>query len=219
MDLLQPAVCGRHAEYLLPLTSSCEPQLLQAGPTFQYVMPADENDSDACMDLEQFDLEEKVSTVSRLCLHSPLIIAEPDPGLCPLKRHQLRTCEVGLASESNLLHGFITQEVDEVDRPRGLWEVCCGGGRASDLAESFGMVVEKFDLSTGWDFNLLDKRVREEMPDEILFAPECKLYSRMQNRVAQTEQQRAQLLQESREEVASPIALEVLSRCLPNANQ
>lgn len=71
MDLLQPAVCGRHAEYLLPLTSSCEPQLLQAGPTFQYVVPADEKD--ARMDLEQFDLEEKVSTISGLCLHSPLL--------------------------------------------------------------------------------------------------------------------------------------------------
>ena len=196
----QPAVIGLHGEYLLPLTSGFDPNLLQEELTFQYIVPADENVNDARLDLEQFDLEEKVfyhqqQDVSK----NPTPV---DHGLRSLKRHQLRTCEVGLASESNLLQAYITQELHQPEKPRVFWEVYCGGGRTSDLAEGLGMMVERFDLSTGWNFDLLEhqeafkQRVINEMPDEILLAPVCKLWSQMQNLAAQTEDQKWQLQQD-----------------------
>ena len=196
----EPAVCGLHGEYLLPLTSCFSSELLREGPNFQYVVPADENSSDARLDLEQFDVEEKVFYHQQESI--PKNPAPADPGLRQLKRHQLRTCEVGLASESNLLHSYVTQELHEQEKPRLFWEVYCGGGRTSDIAESLGMTVERFDLSTGWNFDLVEhqeafkERVRNEMPHEILIAPECKLWSQMQNLAAQSEEQQWRLQQD-----------------------
>ena len=54
-----------------------------------------------------------------------------------------------------------------------LWEVYCGGARASELAESMGMDVEISSYETGWDFDLKEhqtiflERLRNEMPDEV----------------------------------------------------
>ena len=50
-----------------------------------------------------------------------------------------------------------------------------------------GMTVERFDLSTGWNFDLVEhqeafkEQIKNEMLHEILIAPECKLWSQMQN--------------------------------------
>ena len=63
-----------------------------------------------------------------------------------------------------------------------------------------GMQVERFSLSTGWDFNLLEhqrlflERQQEEMPDEILLAPTCKLWSPMQTLARRTEPQKEALI-------------------------
>ena len=63
-----------------------------------------------------------------------------------------------------------------------------------------GMAVERFSLDNGWDFNLLEHqkqllaRQAEEMPDEILLAPACKLWSKMQTLACRTDAQREALI-------------------------
>ena len=194
----QPATIGIHGEYLLPLTSGFDLDLLARPPHFEYVVPADDLNGDARLDLEQFDLEEKV--FYHHADSQPSIPVAEDDGLRPLKRHQLRTCEVGLTTESNYLHSYVTSELhSNQDAQRTLWEVYCGGARTSSIAESLGMKVEQFDLSTGWNFDLLEhqeafkERLRTEAPHEVLLAPTCGPWSRMQNLSAQTEEQRAEL--------------------------
>ena len=94
---------------------------------------------------------------------------------------------------------YVTQELHEPEKPHLFWEVYCGGGRTSEIAESLGMTVERFDLSTAWNFDLVEhqeafkERIKNEMPHEILIAPECKLWSQMQNLSAQSEEQQWRL--------------------------
>ena len=63
-----------------------------------------------------------------------------------------------------------------------------------------GMQVERFSLSTGWGFNLLEhqrlflERQQEEVPDEVLLAPTCKLWSPMQTSARRAEPQKAALI-------------------------
>ena len=125
---------------------------------------------------------------------------DKEDGNRPLKRHQLRTCEIGLSTAANSLHSYITAELHAEEQPqRVLWEVYCGGGRTSSIAETLGMKTEQFDLSTGWDFSLLEhqelfkERLRLEAPHEVLLAPTCGPWSQMQNLAAQTPEQQAAL--------------------------
>ena len=61
------------------------------------------------------------------------------------------------------------------------------------------MRVETFSLDNGWDFNLIKHqqqflaRLDEEQPDELLMAPECRLWSRMQTLACRTPAQQEAL--------------------------
>ena len=194
----QEATIGLHGEYLLPLTADFDLQLLTQPPLFEYVVPADEQHGDARLDLERFDLEEKV--FYQQDDKDRLEDQDKDDGNRPLKRHQLRTCEIGLSTAANSLHSYITAELHAEEQPqRVLWEVYCGGGRTSSIAETLGMSTEQFDLSTGWDFSLLEhqelfkERLRLEAPHEVLLAPTCGPWSQMQNLAAQTPEQQVHL--------------------------
>ena len=86
-----------------------------------------------------------------------------------------------LMTEENQLHSYLTAEINKsTQRPRVLWEVYCGHGRTSQLAEALGMEVRVFSYEIGWGFNDPLHRgqflqlLQHEMPDELL-APECKL--------------------------------------------
>ena len=83
----QSATIGIHGEYLLPLTSGFDLDLLAQPPLFEYVVPADEQHGDARLDLEQFDLEEKVF-YHNTDEPKPPEKKEEEPGSRPLKRHQ-----------------------------------------------------------------------------------------------------------------------------------
>ena len=120
----------------------------------------------------------------------------------PLKKNQHHTIELGLLAATRTAEAFVTQELHRDERQhRVLGEVYCDGeSRTAHLAEAMGMQVERFSLSTGWDFNLLEhqrlflERQQEEMPDEILLAPTCKLWSRMQTLACRTEPQKEALI-------------------------
>ena len=105
-----------------------------------------------------------------------------------------------LNTHINDLSAFLTQELHRPERPRVLWEVYCGKARTSQIARSFGTETRQFSLETGWNFELLDHQeqflvlVDEEMPDEILIAPECKLWSRMQSLGRRTPAQKEALV-------------------------
>ena len=85
-------------------------------------------------------------------------------------------------TEENQLHSYLTAEINKsTQRPRVLWEVCCGHGRTSQLPEALGMEVKVFSYEIGWGFNDPLHRgqflqlLQHEMPDELFLAPECKL--------------------------------------------
>ena len=92
-----------------------------------------------------------------------------------------------LATQLNDLSAYVTKELHRPERPRILWEVYCGKARTAQLAESMGMETRTFSYETGWNFELLNHQdeflrlLDEEAPDELLMAPECKLWSRMQS--------------------------------------
>ena len=193
------AVVGANGEYLLPLLDDYDESLLQAGPTFDLIVPVDGGASTDLVPFEKFDEEEMVflTTVGSET-ESP---SSPPPlGDRPLRRHFLRTCETTLVTEENGLQAYLTAEIKKpTQRPRVLWEVYCGHGRASQLAESLGMEVRVFSYETGWDFDDPLHRsqflvlLQQEMPDELFLAPVCKLWSVMQNINARDEVQRDRL--------------------------
>eukprot|EP00913_Durusdinium_trenchii_P011859 g11138.t1 len=104
----------------------------------------------------------------------------------PLRRHELKTMDVHLTTQLNDLSAYVTKELHQPERPRLLWEVYCGKARTAQVAESLGMEVRCFSYDTGWDFEQLKHQdeflalLEEEAPDELLIAPECKLWSRTQ---------------------------------------
>ena len=98
------------------------------------------------------------------------------------------------------LSAYVTKELKELhrpERPRILWEVYCGKARTAQMAESLGMETRCFSYETGWDFELLHHQdaflrlLEEEAPDELLVAPECKLWSRMQSLGRRTPSQKS----------------------------
>ena len=126
--------------------------------------------------------------------------SETESPSSPPRRHSLRTCETTLVTEENGLQAYLTAEIKKpTQRLRLLWEVYCGHGRTSQLAESLGMEVRVFSYETGWDFDDPLHRsqflelLQQEMPDELFLAPVCKLWSVMQNINARDEAQRDRL--------------------------
>ena len=81
--------------------------------------------------------------------------------------------------------------LDEVERfkvrPRRIWEVFADEGRTTTAARKLANVeAECFSLQNGCDFRDVEtkkkfmRKMRKDMPDEILLAPPCKLWSSMQ---------------------------------------
>ena len=192
-----PALRGSHGEYLLPLLDGLvdyktEDFLI---PDFDLVVPGDGGTSGEPLTFLEFNEEENV-------FHSRDQEEEnkslEETRSC--RPHFLRTCEIGLETEENKLHGYITKELhSSPERPRVLWEIYCGRSRTSEVAEELGMVVETFGYHNGWDFDLQEhrdlllQRQAEEMPDEVLLSPTCGPWSQMQNLAAQTSEQKAEL--------------------------
>ena len=109
--------------------------------------------------------------------------------------------EVQLTTMMNSTEAYITNELHQPpEHRRVLWEVYCGKARTGQIAEELGMKVERFSLETGWDFNLKShqqqflQRLDEEEPDEVLLAPECKVWSRMQTLACRTPAQQEALV-------------------------
>ena len=105
----------------------------------------------------------------------------------PLRRHELKTMDVHLTTQLNDLSAYVTKELHQPERPRLLWEVYCGKARTAQVAASLGMEVRCFSYDTGWDFEQLKHQdeflalLEDEAPDELLIAPECKLWSRTES--------------------------------------
>ena len=193
-----PAVVGASGEYLLPLLDDYDEALTLRGPSFDLVVPVDGGSTGTVVSLEKFDAEEKVfvSGEEIPCKSTPV------EGERVLRKHHLKTCEVNLTAEENKVHAYITSELQgEHEKPRVLWEVYCGHGRTSQLAEVMGMEVKVFSYETGWDFDKPEHQrqflelLQEHMPDEVFLAPTCGPWSTMQNINARDDLQREQLRQ------------------------
>ena len=95
---------------------------------------------------------------------------------------------------------------DEKAGEKLVWEVFAGKGRTSDeLNRLPGVRAETFSQKTGWDFlrakdrKKFLRKLQDEMPDEILLSPVCKLWSPMQEvSLATNPQRRAQLVEDRR---------------------
>ena len=99
--------------------------------------------------------------------------------------------EVSLQTAEKALNAELTSTLRPLTGKRIFWEIYCGGSsRTAEMAETYGMQVERFGLDNGWDFDdpkhrrELLRRLRDEQPDEVLLAPSCKLWSQMQNLAA-----------------------------------
>lgn len=103
-------------------------------------------------------------------------------------------------SASRLPESFTTLRQDQ-DYLGGLY---AGASRMSQVAESLGCLVERFGYETDYDFDLPSRRSyfleyqAHVVPDEILYAPRCGLWSRMQAINATTEAKK-DLLQQQRQ--------------------
>ena len=192
----QSATLGRQGEYLWSITH--EHDLMQYDPMKpNFELRTNEPDVHQIdgYTLPDFIKEEKVLTSMDAPQEIPIV-----PGINYLKKNELKTMDVQLNTHINDLSAFLTQELHRPDRPRVLWEVYCGKARTSEIARSLGMETRQFSLETGWNFELLDHQeqflvlVDEEMPDEILVAPECKLWSRMQSLGRRTPAQKEALV-------------------------
>ena len=79
------------------------------------------------------------------------------------------------------------------------WEVYSGSGNLSTVMESEGWLVQRFDYTTGWDFDLSEHRraflqMQDEVcPDFVWYAPKCTEWSPMQNLNIYTEERREAL--------------------------
>ena len=178
-----PATLGRQGEYLWSLTN--EHDNVHYHPEKpEFVLRTNDQgveQNDGFL-LKDFMAEEHGFTTFEKTdepLHSP--------STRPLRKHELKTMDTQLATQLNDLSAYVTKELHRPERPRILWEVYCGKARTAQLAEGMGMETRTFSYETGWDFELLNHQdeflrlLEEEAPDELLMAPECKLWSRMQS--------------------------------------
>ena len=191
----QSVLIGRHGEYLLSLTagmdSAAEPTKVNFSLNIAEEVPGSH------LHLQDFNQLENIFLADEQLLKDNGV----DYAYQTLKRHQLHTMELGLLQATKQTEAYVTAELHREESPkRVLWEIYCGHSRTSQLAETMGMAVERFSLDNGWDFNLLEHqkqllaRQAEEMPDEILLAPACKLWSKMQTLACRTDAQREALI-------------------------
>ena len=191
----QSVLIGRHGEYLLSLTagmdSTAEPTKVNFSLNIAEEVPGSQ------LHLQDFNQLENIFLADEQLLKDNGM----DYAYQTLKRHQLHTMELGLLQATKQTEAYVTAELHREENPkRVLWEIYCGHSRTSQLAETMGMAVERFSLDNGWDFNLLEHqkqllaRQAEEMPDEILLAPACKLWSKMQTLACRTDAQREALI-------------------------
>ena len=113
--------------------------------------------------------------------------------------------ENALAAEEKCIHATLTRERhDPTPRPRIIWEIYAGASRMSEVAESLGCFVETFGYEADYDFDLPSHRSyfleyqAHVMPDEVLYAPRCGLWSRMQA-INTTTEAKKNLLQQQRQ--------------------
>ena len=181
---------GRHGEYLLSLTCDYQPGAPVNCLDFDLVVP----DDDVTMANQVVSYPEfQAVEIAYETFDVPRSVPENAPGDRPLRRHQLKTMEVSLQTAEKAVHADITSALHPMTGQRVLWEVYCGGSsRVADMAETYGMSVERFGLDTGWDFDdpahrrAFLRRLRDEAPDEVFLAPTCGPWSQMQNVAART---------------------------------
>ena len=190
------ATIGAHGEYLLSLTQDIESLKYDAKhPDYELRTSDGCEASPVSCKLEDFNAEEEVFRAEEDA------DAVESPGYSSLKRPLLKTAGVLLETELNAWEAYVTQELHPETQTvqRVLWEVYSGMGRTSEIASTLGMHVETFSLDNGWDFDCLEhqfallQKLEQEMPDEILISPVCKLWSRMQALACQTEEQKENL--------------------------
>ena len=95
---------------------------------------------------------------------------------------------------------------DDKAGERVIWEVFAGKGRTSEeLSKIPGVHVETFSQKNGWDFlrakdrKKFLRKLQDDMPDEVLLSPVCKLWSPIQElSLAANPQRRAQLVEDRR---------------------
>ena len=189
----QPVLVGKHGEYLLSLTAGMEHV---PDPTKSlFTLHIAEEVPGSHLHLEDFNNLEQVFAADEQ------VPSDNNFTSARLHRHALRTMEVQLTTMMNSTEAYITNELHQPpEHRRVLWEVYCGKARTGQVAEELGMKVERFSLETGWDFNLKShqqqflQRLDEEEPDEVLLAPECKVWSRMQTLACRTTAQQEALV-------------------------
>ena len=218
---------GRRGEHLLRLGKDIHDHL-NAEPT-QVLLPNDFDDHVKhkvnIQELLKDDVE--VSAVTDLqCGDLHPVEAQSGATTRP-QRDGTEEADVG--GDTKRLHGhrlrkMIVQAENEVKRwdavlatgqqigkekpeKRVIWEVFAGAGRTTEcLAKYPNVAVETFGYSTGWDFSLASarrqflQRLRQEMPDEILLAPPCRLWSPLQElNIAQSEELKRRLIRDRKE--------------------
>lgn len=169
-------------EYLLSLTD--ERSLIEYDPDQpEYCLKTAEADleQEEIIPLSEFEKEE-----SGFCVNCPED-EQHHSHTKALRRHDLKTMDIHLNTHLNELSAYVTKHLHPSEPRRKLWEVYCGASRTSQVGETLGMEVRPFSYETGWDLNKLDHQRAflelqdEECPDEVLLAPECKLWSKMQS--------------------------------------
>ena len=194
----QDALLGLHGEYLLPLAMDYDERLWRELPSFDLRVDAEDETENTTFGIHQFDLEEHVFWQEE-AVHP--LRAKPTGEKAeerPLWHNFLKTAELSLSGLEQEFQAYVTRNMHE-HKPKVLWEVYTGKARVAQLAEAQGMSVEVFGPETGWNFdevshrNAFMKRLEQEFPDEVFFAPTCGPWSTMQNINARTEQQREEL--------------------------
>ena len=190
----QPATLGRQGEYLWPLTF--EHDLIEYDPGKpQFELKT--NDPDVHQQ-DGFYLPDFVKEEHSFQVHDGHVTKDDQTNR--IKGQLLKTMDVHLTTHINDMSAYLTQELHRPPRPRVLWEVYCGKARTSEMAAVFGMETRQFSLDTGWNFDSLDHQQQfldlldDEMPEELLLTPVCKLWSRMQSLGRRTAHQQEALV-------------------------
>ena len=191
---------GRHGEYLLSLTEDYEAELADQVPSFDLRLEDQSDEFQSSGEVMDFQAYQKQEGVFNSNDDSPT-----QPGERPVLIKHWKMLENALAAEEKRIHATLTRELhDPTPRPRIIWEVYAGASRMSEVAESLGCFVETFGYETDYDFDLPSHRSyfleyqAHVMPDEVLYAPRCGLWSRMQAINATTEAKK-DLLQQQRQ--------------------
>ena len=194
----RPITMGLHGEYLMSLTEDFDFELIGQMPAFDLTLMETQTPGDPqqVLDFLTYQKSEGIYTTTDADW------AEGDRKI--ILKHW-KTFENALATAENQINRMVTQELHDVQpRPRLIWEVYAGTSRVSEVASALGCEVCTFGYETGWDFDRASDRAAllhkldEDMPDEILLAPRCALWSRMQA-ISATTSERQALLQEQRQ--------------------